>query len=137
QQEAAAVVSQGAPGEPQRATRQAYMRYIGQGHEIAVRLPEGDCHAGSAAEYQQAFEAAYDRLYGRHMPEVGIEILSWTLTVMAERLHEQEPSGRDNLDAARAPSEASTISDPAHAAPPASSRQDLYDSATGQSTPAP
>jgi len=84
QEEASAVVAQGAAGLPQTESRQAYMRYRGQGHEIPVRLPLAACDANSVNEYQQAFEEAYRKLYGRHMQGVGIEILSWTLTIAAE-----------------------------------------------------
>ncbi len=83
-QEASAVVALGAAGLPHCESRQAYMRYRGQGHEIAVRLALTACNDRSSAEYQQAFEEAYRKLYGRHMEGVGIEILTWTLTIAAD-----------------------------------------------------
>jgi len=82
--EALEVVRQGTSSENLRETRQAYMRYIGQGHEIAVNLPVGIYSDGDAREFRQAFEAAYTRLYGRTIAGVGIEVLSWTLTISAE-----------------------------------------------------
>jgi len=92
QQEAAAVVAEGAAGLPQVETRQAYMRYRGQGHEISVRLPLKTCDSSSITEYQLAFEEAYRKLYGRHMPDVGIEVLSWTLTLTAEAVNQPGPA---------------------------------------------
>ena len=40
--QAAAVVQQAAPGVPTSTQAQAYLRYAGQGYEIAVRVPEAD-----------------------------------------------------------------------------------------------
>ena len=83
QQEALAVVRQGAGESTLRETRHAYMRYVGQGHEIPVSLPVEVCTAAHGDIYRQAFESAYRRLYGRIIEGVGIEVLSWTLTVSA------------------------------------------------------
>jgi len=81
--EAARVVSAGAPGMKSRTTRVAYMRYIGQGHEIPVELPTGALKAGSGAELRRRFESSYEALYGRTIPHLGVEIMSWTVTVAA------------------------------------------------------
>jgi N-methylhydantoinase A len=61
------------------------MRYVGQGHEIAVALPEGPLGAGAAAAIRAAFETAYRALYRRTMAAIEIEILSWAVTVAAEQ----------------------------------------------------
>jgi N-methylhydantoinase A len=82
--ESLAVVRQGAPGAELEEQRHAYMRYVGQGHEILVPLPvEEDYGPGHAAVFREAFEAAYRRLYGRVIDGIGIEVLSWTLTLAA------------------------------------------------------
>ena len=60
--------------------RQAYMRYVGQGYEIAVDVPA----APDAAALRAAFDAAYERLYGRLIPNLDVEVLSWTLTLRSE-----------------------------------------------------
>jgi N-methylhydantoinase A len=81
--EALAVVRQGTGSDHLVETRHAYMRYVGQGHEIPVSLPletYGDQHG---AIFRTAFEAAYTRLYGRIIEGVDIEVLSWTLTISA------------------------------------------------------
>ncbi|MDH3612445.1 MAG: hydantoinase/oxoprolinase family protein [Gammaproteobacteria bacterium] len=82
-QEALAVVKQGSSAPDLIETRQAYMRYVGQGHEIAVNLPVEKYDAGHAAVFQQAFEAAYTQLYGRTIDGIDVEALSWTLTISA------------------------------------------------------
>ncbi len=74
--EALGVVGEVATGEL-RERRRAYMRYVGQGYEIAVALTE-DMDQESLRE---TFEAAYRELYGRIIPGLDAEVLSWTLTV--------------------------------------------------------
>lgn len=84
--EAAAVVTPAAAGEPLRETRRAYMRYLGQGYEIAVPAPDGRLDEASAAALRDAFDAEYRRLYGRLIPGLDVEILSWTLTLTAREV---------------------------------------------------
>lgn len=85
--EARAVVAQGAPDEDTTTVAHAFMRYVGQGHEIGVRIPDelpadGD-EAGAAL--RRAFDLAYAELYGRTIPRLDVEILSWTLVVSTAR----------------------------------------------------
>lgn len=82
-EEAVAVVKQGSSAADLVETRQAYMRYVGQGHEIAVNLPVEQYDASHASGFRQAFEAAYTKLYGRTIDGIEIEALSWTLTISA------------------------------------------------------
>ena len=63
--------------------RHAYMRYVGQGHEIVVPLPVRPLAAGDRETLAEAFDAEYARLYGRTIPGQEREVLSWTLTVTA------------------------------------------------------
>ena len=81
--EARAVVEQGAPDAATVSTAQAYMRYVGQGHEIGVRIPDEIASDGEAggARLRQSFDAAYAELYGRTIPGLDVEVLSWTLMV--------------------------------------------------------
>jgi N-methylhydantoinase A len=81
--ESLAVVRQGTGREDLEETRHAYMRYVGQGHEIPVSLPVETYGEQHAAVFRKAFEAAYTRLYGRIIEGVEIEALSWTLTISA------------------------------------------------------
>ncbi len=64
-------------------TRRAHMRYAGQGYEIAVELPAGAADKHGREALHNAFEAAYRTLYGRVIPDLDIEVLSWTLTLGA------------------------------------------------------
>jgi N-methylhydantoinase A len=79
--EAYAIVEPAAAGAELAEERVAYMRYLGQGHEITVALPVRPLEAADVAELQAGFDTAYTRLYGRTIPNLDIELLSWTLTV--------------------------------------------------------
>ena len=77
--EAQAVVEPVASGRLSES-RRAYMRYLGQGFEIAV-----DATDATADGLRRAFDAAYEQLYGRLIPDLDVEVLSWTLTLSAGR----------------------------------------------------
>jgi N-methylhydantoinase A len=81
--EAEAVVRRGAPNAELSERRSSFMRYRGQGHEIAVELPVREFTAADRSRLAELFEAAYRRLYSRSIPGVDIEILSWVLALSA------------------------------------------------------
>src|SRR5262249_53670661 len=81
--EAEAIVRRGAPAAKLLEQRSAFMRYRGQGHEIAVELPVRDLTAADGSTIRELFEAVYRRLYSRAIPGVDIEILSWVVAVRA------------------------------------------------------
>ena len=81
--EARAIV-EAATDAPLGEARRAYMRYVGQGYEIAVELPAGPADGYGWEALHAAFEAAYRALYGRAIPDLDIEVLSWTLTLGAD-----------------------------------------------------
>jgi len=80
---AEAIVRRGAPAANLLEQRSAFMRYRGQGHEIAVQLPVRDFTSADRSTIRELFEAAYRRLYSRSIPGVEIEILSWVVAVSA------------------------------------------------------
>jgi N-methylhydantoinase A len=82
--EAHAVVSEVAEPEVLDVGRKAYMRYLGQGYEIAVSLPD-DVAAIRANDLRSEFESTYESLYGRIIPGLEVEILSWTLNLAESR----------------------------------------------------
>jgi len=81
--EAETVVRQGAPDAQLTEQCSAFMRYRGQGHEIAVDLPVREFAAADRAAIATLFEDAYRRLYTRPIPGVEIEILSWVVALSA------------------------------------------------------
>ena len=82
--EAHALVAPGARGQKVVETRVAYMRYVGQGHEITVPLPVRALAAGDAEGLRAEFEREYALLFERHIPGAAIEALSWSVTVSTE-----------------------------------------------------
>ncbi|MEM7206364.1 MAG: hydantoinase/oxoprolinase family protein [Pseudomonadota bacterium] len=83
--EAFGVISSGAPDTQIQQTRTAFMRYVGQGHEIEVTLPVRDFTCEDAVLIQSEYEKQYSQLYGRTIPERDIEILSWALVASTTR----------------------------------------------------
>ena len=79
--EAKAVVEAGAPGSVVSEHRLAYMRYLGQGHEIAVNLPTRPLTDDDADLVQTSFDATYERFYQRTLPNAEVEVLTWALTL--------------------------------------------------------
>ena len=77
--EAAAVVASAAPDAVLTENARAYMRYVGQGFEISV--PVTDLGEDLTTTLSLAFAREYEKLYGRTIPGLDIEILSWTLSL--------------------------------------------------------
>ena len=86
--EATDVVEPGAQGQKTKEIRTAFMRYIGQGHEVSVEIPvkleEAELDSQSADLLTIAFETEYTRLYGRTIPSLEIEILTWSLQISTQ-----------------------------------------------------
>ena len=61
--------------------RSADMRYVGQGFDIAVPLPE----TLTPESVERAFLDAYERLFDRRIEGLPIEVLSWRLAASASR----------------------------------------------------
>jgi N-methylhydantoinase A len=77
--EAEAVVRLGAPDAPLTEGWTASMRYRGQGHELTVTIGAGELDASSAAELERLFIADYEQQFGRRIPDLDVEVLSWSL----------------------------------------------------------
>jgi N-methylhydantoinase A len=56
-------------------------RYVNQGHEFAVPLPAGLSPDNARDSLREAFETVYTRLFGRTVPGVPIECVTWRTTV--------------------------------------------------------
>ncbi len=83
-EEAEAVVRLGAPSGDLTEERTAFMRYRGQGHEISVLLPVRPYTDDDVLTMQQRFDDAYAELFGRVIPDLEVEILTWTLSLSTE-----------------------------------------------------
>jgi N-methylhydantoinase A len=66
------------------AARHAYMRYVGQGHESSVSFAASDLQSDDLAQrLTAAFAERYRMLYGRTIPGMPVEVLTWSLTLSA------------------------------------------------------
>jgi N-methylhydantoinase A len=110
--EAEAVVRPAAPGEALVESRQAFMRYRGQGHEIAVALPNQPFAADAARELHRRFEATYATVFGRAIPKLEVEALTWTLSIATARPLPR-PAGAAAPASAPAPNGRRDVLDPA------------------------
>ena len=61
--------------------RFAFMRYAGQGHEIKVPIDNKALSNEDAKTIKNSFEANYEKLYSRILPNADIEILTWSLSL--------------------------------------------------------
>jgi N-methylhydantoinase A len=99
--DARALVEPGARGAPVTERRLAYMRYVGQGHEITVPLPVRDLTADDAAALREAFEREYSVLFRRPIPGAAIEALSWSVLISTKA---ERPVAINGAPEKRAPS---------------------------------
>ena len=81
--EAEAVVRRGAPDAELEEERHAFMRYLGQGHEVMVPIPVTRFAADDTGLLADAFAESYRALYSRTIPGIDIEVVSWALTLRA------------------------------------------------------
>jgi N-methylhydantoinase A len=110
--EAEAIVRRGAPEGPLEEERHAFMRYRGQGHEIAVPLPNQPFSADAAPDLRRRFEATYETVFGRAIPKLEVEALTWTLSIATDRPL-PKPAGVPSKAAAPPPSGHRAVLDPA------------------------
>jgi N-methylhydantoinase A len=86
--------SAGVPDESIAVTRLADVRYLGQGHEVRVPLPDGALSEATPDAIRTAFDAAYERLYARRGPDVPLEALHWRVIVAGPRPSPPRPAQR-------------------------------------------
>ena len=86
------MVDAGRFGAPVHAVRTAFMRYVGQGHEIPVRLSDRAIEAADASAIRASFDAEYARFYDRPVPGSDVEVMSFAVSVATETLVQDEPA---------------------------------------------
>ena len=75
----------GLPASAITYQRAADMRYVGQGHEVAVGLPDGALSGADFRRITAAFEKTYETLYGRKGPDVPLEVINWRVVASGPR----------------------------------------------------
>ena len=79
--EALAVIRAAEPDADVVERRVAFMRYVGQGHEITIELPNGDFTDNDWQAVQKAFDTEYERHFRRTLPNAETEVLTWALSL--------------------------------------------------------
>ena len=120
-----AVVAGAAGDQPRTERREVYARYVGQGHEIAVKLPDRPVGPADTAHLAAAFEARYCALYGSAIPALPVELLTWRVRVSAAAV----PTPLATPSASPAESDGDAIWRDA------TERRDVVDPATGRTRP--
>ncbi len=81
--EAEKFVKQGALDETLTESWTADMRYMGQGHELTIPIPADDFGPDAAALLERLFAEEYKRVFGITIPNLNVEVMSWSLRVVA------------------------------------------------------
>lgn len=85
--EALQVVEAAAAGADLQEVRLAELRYAGQGHELRVQVPDrsaGRLDKAVLAALVEAFEQAYEQMYGLRIPGSEVEVVTWSVTVSTQ-----------------------------------------------------
>ena len=115
-EEATGAVAEGASEDDDLVeTRLVELRYVGQGHELRVNLPNRPLTQGDAGAIRADFEAAYETIYGLSIGDMDIQSVSWSVTVATKT---EAPEKAANVDGA--------------SAAPVTGSRDLYDAAAGE-----
>ena len=81
QAEAMRVVAAAGSGLATTETRTAFMRYVGQGHEIPVPLPARVLTPDDVAAVRGRYDAEYTKFYDRPVPGSDVEIMGYAVVV--------------------------------------------------------
>lgn len=79
------VVAGGVSPNEVAITRSADMRYVRQGCEISVPIPDGKLSRQSAEAIKQSYYSVYQELYSRYLTDVPIETVSWRVLASGPR----------------------------------------------------
>ena len=110
--EAHGVVAPGAGAAALVTERLAFMRYVGQGHEIAVPVPEGRLGPAEVADLRARFDAEYARIYDRPVPNSDVEVLSFAV-ILATAAEPIVPTAEPPDCAAPPPTDSRAVRDTA------------------------
>ena len=83
EKDAKKIVRSAARRQKLNVLRSAYIRFVGQRHEIKVTLPSGLLDEKAIDVIREAFFEAYRSQYSRSMPNVDIESVGWSVSVSA------------------------------------------------------
>ena len=64
-----------------QVVRMVDIRYVGQGHEIRIGVPNGELDQDGICKIQAEFDNEYQRIFGRTCDGVELELIHWRVTV--------------------------------------------------------
>jgi N-methylhydantoinase A len=104
-QQGASVVREAGVSRSLSVTRAADMRYVGQGYELSVPIPDGPVDGETATALRGAFDRVYAHRYGYSDARAAVELVTVGVTVTGAgpevRLPEHHPGTRDAREARR------------------------------------
>jgi N-methylhydantoinase A len=75
------VVAPAAGAVPLLVQRQVDLRYVGQGHELTLDLPEQPLTQDDLVALRSRFEALYEKIYGVVLADMPVEAVTWSVAV--------------------------------------------------------
>jgi N-methylhydantoinase A len=91
------LIEAGATANDIRIEPAADVRYVGQGYEVTVPVDHAVLMNKDAAGLRRAFEAVYEERFGRMLPDMQVEVVSWRLRASAAAMADEvrlEHSGK-------------------------------------------
>jgi len=89
--EGARTLSQAGTSQGLTFERSLDMRFVGQGSETNVLIPEKDIALVSKRKIRERFDGIYEKLYGRTYPDSAVEFINFKVRArLPERLEERE-----------------------------------------------
>ena len=79
-------LQENALSEEMKEERKVDVRYLGQGHELKISLPERKLTVNDAWTLREQFEKLYLEIYGLTLPDMEVEGISWSVTVKTEEV---------------------------------------------------
>lgn len=79
--EAVEVISAAIAVDQLREQRIVDLRYLGQGHELRIEVPNRTLTRQDLDDLRQRFEAQYLGIYGVTLPDLDIEVVTWSVTM--------------------------------------------------------
>ncbi len=110
-EKATSIVSTGAFGAPLEVHRAVEMRYLGQGHEISVPLPQRALTGKDAAKLRAQYESRYETQFGLRIADVPVEFLTWSVSV-STRLEKERRKSKTVRASRPSPKGKRTVFDP-------------------------
>jgi N-methylhydantoinase A/oxoprolinase/acetone carboxylase beta subunit len=87
EREAINILKKEASGKDIRLERSLDMRFVGQGSETHVKIPERDLGRMKKEEVRRRFDEVYEKLYGRTYPDSEVEFINFKVRAsLPERL---------------------------------------------------